>query len=223
MRLAHQETAVEASLQDAPRDRLGSLAKSALTGALNHLLQSEPWARARLSEHAGKVVRVDVPALALSVVVLPEGRLGIAADGAPADVSLRVPLKALPDLLFGALTAGPQASVVIQKVSIAGDAGLAQDLSFLFQHLRWDVEEDLSRLVGDIAARQTVAGLGAGVARVREINQRIVANASEYLAEEQSTLVTRAHCEGLGAELTALQADLDRLEQRFRQGLGRRS
>jgi len=37
-------------------------------------------------------------------------------------------------------------------VRIAGDVQLAAEVQWLVDHVRWDVEEDLSRLVGDAPA-----------------------------------------------------------------------
>jgi ubiquinone biosynthesis protein UbiJ len=51
-------------------------------------------------------------------------------------------------------------------VKIEGDVQLAAELGWLADNLRWDVEEDLSRIIGDVPAhtlagfaRQAIAGL----------------------------------------------------------------
>ena len=38
------------------------------------------------------------------------------------------------------------------SVRIDGDVQLAADVSWLIDHVRWDIEEDLSRLLGDAPA-----------------------------------------------------------------------
>ena len=35
-----------------------------------------------------------------------------------------------------------------------GDAALAGDVDWLFENLRWDMQDDLARLVGDMPARE---------------------------------------------------------------------
>jgi ubiquinone biosynthesis protein UbiJ len=59
-------------------------------------------------------------------------------------------------------------------VQIEGDVQLAAEVAWLAENLRWDVEEDLARLLGDVpahaladAARRLVQGLRAFVARSR--------------------------------------------------------
>jgi ubiquinone biosynthesis protein UbiJ len=44
-------------------------------------------------------------------------------------------------------------------VKIEGDVQLAAELGWLADNLRWDVEEDLSRVIGDVPAH-AIAGAG---------------------------------------------------------------
>jgi ubiquinone biosynthesis accessory factor UbiJ len=49
------------------------------------------------------------------------------------------------------------------RMEISGDVMLAAEVNWLVDHVRWDVEEDLSRIVGDVPAHglmQVVRGLG---------------------------------------------------------------
>ena len=58
-----------------------------------------------------------------------------------------------------------------------GDAEFAQEVSFLARNLTWDVEEDLSRVVGDIAAHRIVQGARQARDWGREAAQRARARA----------------------------------------------
>ena len=69
----------------------------------------------------------------------------------------------------------------ILRIDVAGDAAFATDVNWLFDHLRWDVEDDLAKIVGPTPAhelarlargaatglRDAVAGVGAMAARLR--------------------------------------------------------
>jgi ubiquinone biosynthesis protein UbiJ len=49
------------------------------------------------------------------------------------------------------------------RMEISGDVMLAAQVNWLVDHVRWDVEEDLSRIVGDVPAHglmQVVRGFG---------------------------------------------------------------
>jgi ubiquinone biosynthesis protein UbiJ len=43
------------------------------------------------------------------------------------------------------------------SVHIEGDVQLAAEVNWLIDHVRWDIEEDLSKLVGDAAANTLVS------------------------------------------------------------------
>jgi ubiquinone biosynthesis protein UbiJ len=58
------------------------------------------------------------------------------------------------------------------KVRIEGDVQLAAEVNWLIDHVRWDAEEDLARLIGDApahtlaqSARQAMAALRSFVAQ----------------------------------------------------------
>jgi ubiquinone biosynthesis protein UbiJ len=48
-------------------------------------------------------------------------------------------------------------------IEVHGDAALATDIHWLFDNLRWDIDDDLSRIVGPVPARE-LARLAASVA-----------------------------------------------------------
>ncbi|GIX23398.1 MAG: hypothetical protein KatS3mg122_0629 [Caldimonas sp.] len=150
---------------------LGPAVLDRLTLALNHLLAAEPVATRRLAPQAGRRVRLILrgwPALLPPAppVCWEITRAGLlerveAAGDAPGVLDLVVDASN-PVRLAAQWVAGDRSSVSLQ-----GDAELAATLAWLMDHLRWDVEEDLSRLMGDVAARQAATVLRALGAAVR--------------------------------------------------------
>lgn len=185
-----------------------------LTAAINHALRGEAWARERLVKHAGKTVRLEVAPWSVTAVVMEDGLLGTAPDAATADVSLALSASALPSIAFGAFGDGVPAAAM-RHVRIVGDADLAHLMSTLFQHLRWDVEDDLSRVVGDAAAHRLVSSAQALVGQARQVRGRLAENLVEYLTEERPTLVTRESVRAHADAVRTLTEDLDRLEKRI--------
>jgi ubiquinone biosynthesis protein UbiJ len=181
---------------------------------LNHLLQAEPWARKRLEPFAGEVVELRAaPFPALRFTVLPGG--GVEAGGTAA--SLVVTLA--PDVLLAALRGEEH---LLRSVEVAGNAQLASEVMQLVRHLRWDVEEDLSRVLGDAAAHRLV-GLGRGFAAWQaDAARRLAAALADYGTEEQRLLVRRGEHAGFAAAVAHMRAALDRLDKRIdRLGPGR--
>jgi ubiquinone biosynthesis protein UbiJ len=67
------------------------------------------------------------------------------------DLSLHIS-EASPFALLQTLAQGDKPAMQVQ-----GDVMLAADINWLVDHVRWDIEEDLSRLLGDAMAYQCVA------------------------------------------------------------------
>lgn len=142
-------------------DLLSSAATAAVERATlvaNHVIGSEAEATRRLRPHAGRCIELHLdgwpaswPALpALRFLVTPAGLLEWCGDdaGAPVDLALRVDA-AQPAALAARWAAGTR-----PRIDIDGDAQFATDLNWLIDHLRWDVEDDLARVVGAAPARE---------------------------------------------------------------------
>jgi ubiquinone biosynthesis protein UbiJ len=54
------------------------------------------------------------------------------------------------------------------RIDIQGDVLLAAEVAWLVDNLRWDVEEDLSRLVGDATAHTLVTQARAAACALRD-------------------------------------------------------
>jgi ubiquinone biosynthesis protein UbiJ len=203
--------------------------------ALNALLRREDWARARLARHAGKTVRLAVGAVKLSLTIDSEGYTETADAAVVPDVTLTAdPAKFSMARLFQggadktdpAAAARARADAIADMTHISGDAGLAQVVAELAAQLRWDMEDDLARLVGDIPAARLLGGVRALTAGLRGAAGRLGNNLAEYLSQERPVLtprplleswsadIARANMaiEGLHARMAALRTRLERLQ-----------
>lgn len=190
------------------------LFEHAFVAAFNHLIDQAPWAQQRLAPYASRHVRLVSGPLTIGFALAADGHALIERSGdederAAADVTLVVAFDRLPSLLGEGLdkTGG--------AIRLDGDADLAEALGFVFRNLRWDAEEDLSRVVGDIAAHRLVSSatrLHRGNLRALE---SVTANLGEYLTEEAAMLVRPAALTPMNVELNTLRDDLARLEKRI--------
>ena len=179
--------------------------------ALNHLLDALPEARARLAPFAGEALELRAPPLpALTFTILPGGRLE--AGGAAA--ALVVTLKP------GFLAALPQGEEhLMRAVEVSGDPRLAAEAMWLVRHLREalpDVaEEDLSRLVGDVAAHRFAQGVRGLLAWQADAGRRFAESFADYVTEEKRLIVGRAEHDAFAADVVRLRDALERLEKRI--------
>jgi ubiquinone biosynthesis protein UbiJ len=176
--------------------------------ALNHLLRAESWAREALAPFAGETLELRAPPLpSLKLAIAPEGTVVPAPAGAA--TSLTVTLK--PGLAAALLQGQDH---VLREVEVSGNARLADAILLLVRHLRWDAEEDLSRVVGDVAAHRLVQAGRDVAAWQRDTAQRLAESFSDYLAEEKRVLVRSAELEQLARSVAALRDGLERLGKR---------
>ena len=174
--------------------------------AFNHLLHAEPWARERLAPFAGESVEVTAaPLPPLRFTIQPGGSVS-AGGSAP---SLVINLK--PEIL-AALARGEEHA--LRAVEVTGNARLAAEVMQLARHLRWDFEEDLSRLVGDVAAHRIADAARAFAAWHVDAAARLAAAAADYATDESGLLVRRAELDAHAAALQALRDAIERLDKR---------
>ena len=134
---------------------------------LNHVLQQEPEAMTRLARQKGQVVLMQWRSFHMSLVATPAGLLDRAAPGMPADLTLTITETSPLALAQQALRSDKPG------VRIEGDVQLAAEVNWLVDHVRWDLEEDLSRLVGDTTAHTVGNVVRSAAATLRQfIGQR---------------------------------------------------
>lgn len=113
---------------------------------LNHVLQQEPEAQQRLARQQGRVVRFEWRFVTVNFIATPAGLLDIAPEGSVPELTLSVTEES-PLSLLRATVRGDKPAV-----RISGDVQLAAEINWLADHVRWDVEDDLARIVGDVPA-----------------------------------------------------------------------
>ena len=101
-----------------------------------------------------------------------------------------------------------------RAVTVTGNVGLAADLEYLFANLRWDVEADLSRLVGDIAAHRISRAGRAAAGVTGAFAQSLVRSSRQFLTEERPLLARPDEVSVFVDEIDHLRDDADRLESR---------
>jgi ubiquinone biosynthesis protein UbiJ len=181
---------------------------SGAVSALNHLLRREAWAREKLAPFAGEVVELRNPPLPALRIAVSEGGYTSAADAV--SVATLV-ITAKPGFL-AALPKGEDH--LMRAVDISGNARLAAEVLALLRYLRWDVEEDLSRVIGDVLAHRVVGTARDFLAWQADAGRRLAENLLEYAVEERRVIVARAEFDSFAAAVSRLRDDLARLEQR---------
>ena len=138
---------------------------------VNHVISAEPAALERLRPHATRTVQFELsdwPKVLsapgpFAFRVTTAGLLEWLPETPELPADLRVAVAAgNPALALTRLVAGERPAV-----TISGDAAFASDLDWLIDNLRWDLQDDLAKIVGDAPARQLgkIGGWFAGALR----------------------------------------------------------
>jgi ubiquinone biosynthesis protein UbiJ len=190
---------------------------AAPVAALNHLLGRETWARDRLVTFAGKRVLFTLPPFpTLGLAILDNGLVEQAGDAAEFDLTVRLTPALLPRLVLRDPTAA-------RSAEISGDVELARTIEFLFEHLRWDAEDDLARAVGDVPAHRLATGARAAAAWQRDAGERLARNVAEFLTEEKAVVASSADVREFVAGVDEVRDAVERLEKQIaRLGTARR-
>jgi ubiquinone biosynthesis protein UbiJ len=179
-----------------------------ISPVVNRLLRSNSWSLDTLRPHAGKVVVVSCPPTTLRLTVLDSGE--VAPAGSEAAPATRINLT--PGLL---LRIAARDSSAWSAAAVTGDVEFAAAIDYVRRNLRWDYEEDLSRVFGDIAAHR-MGNAARGFDRwARESTLNLAHAAAEYAVYEQPLLASRAAVEEFNREVDGVRDDAARLQKRI--------
>ncbi len=130
---------------------------------INHVLGQEPAALERLRRQKGQCIQLSWRDYRLQWQITPAGLLERADAQTSADLHLHINQDS-PMSLVQVLAKGEK-----PPMRIDGDVMLAADINWLVDHVRWDIEEDLSRAFGDAAAHQIALVAKRIISALREI------------------------------------------------------
>ena len=166
----------------------------------------------RLGELQGRVVRLVFLDLKVSLYLLPTeaGLLLRDHHAGEADVTLSGNLPA-----FARLGLGAQPGLFFSgTLAIDGDVELGQRFQGILEGITIDWEEQLSRVVGDVAAHSIGNLVRDARAWHRHTLNTLAQDLTEYLQEERRDLPPRHRIDDFLREVDELRADCDRLARR---------
>ncbi len=204
-------------------ERLAEGGTSAFVAVFNHLLRQNDWARSQLAMFAGRHVSVELEARSLGRLTPPrlaariteEGLLDTsarmagdspAADATASDASAELHVR--PSFAAAGSLMREGTRGLAPYVRIEGEVMLAAAFADIAERMRWDPEEDLSRVTGDVFARRVGRGFVATRDAMRELRERFAGSAGRRFARASGTLVGRD-------ELASMRDTLDALEERL--------
>lgn len=183
-----------------------------LESILNRHIAASSQARNVCRQLAGKVLALRLTGVPLGIRFCCDGeRMTLDTDDGDAAATL----SGSPFAFFRLAGPTPQAALRSGAVHIEGDAEVAQAFSELLKHARPDLEEELSRIVGDVAAHQIGNVARAALAFGRRASDTFLHNVAEYLQEEGRDVPTHTEAQEFIAGVDRVREDVDRLAARL--------
>lgn len=180
---------------------------------LNRNLGQSPGARSACAELKGRRLKVAVRDLDIVVVIESLGdSLRIARND---DGECHAEIEGSPVNLLAMAGTSPERLLKSGAVQVRGEVELLQRYRDLALLLSPDLEEELSRVIGDSPAHR-LAGIARGVLSFgRRGADTTIRNAAEYFAHEIRDLVPRAEAEVFLGQVDRLREDVDRAAARL--------
>jgi ubiquinone biosynthesis accessory factor UbiJ len=183
-----------------------------LESVLNRNIAASSAARKLCRRLEGKTLAMHLTGVPLNIQFRSDGeRMSLETAQGTANATL----SGSPLSFLRLAGPSPESALRSGAVHIEGDAEVAQAFSELLQHARPDLEEELSRVVGDVAAHQIGNFARSALAFGRRASDTLARNVAEYLQEEGRDLPTRIEADEFIAGVDALRDDVDRLEARL--------
>jgi ubiquinone biosynthesis protein UbiJ len=188
-----------------------------LQSVLNRNIASSSAARTACKRLADKTLAVHLTSTPentlLSLFFTSDGeRMSIATTS---DTTAAASLSGTPLAYLSMIRAQPESALRSGNIRIEGDAEVAQAFRDLLKAAQPDVEEELSRLIGDVGAHQ-IGNLARGALQFgKRVADTFAQNVSEYLQEESRDVVTRIEVDEFTAAVDQLRDSVDRSEAKL--------
>jgi ubiquinone biosynthesis accessory factor UbiJ len=188
---------------------------AAIESVLNRSIDQSSRAAAAAGRLNHTALRIDIDGLWRIRASVSVNRLALTAgDELDADTVISGSPFALFELLSGG-TAGGAKGNQRTAARMTGDAEIAARYRELFALARPDLEEELSRLIGDLPARRVSLLAQAARSWARRFGRTARENLAEYLEEESRDLVNKPELEEFLAGVDHVREMADRVEARL--------
>jgi ubiquinone biosynthesis protein UbiJ len=188
-----------------------------LQTVLNRNIAASSAARVACKRLADKTLAVHLKSTPqntlLSLFFTCDGeRMTIASSS---DAAAAATLSGTPLAYLSMIGSQPESAMRSGTVRIEGDAEVAQAFRDLLKAAQPDLEDELSRLTGDVAAHQ-IGNFARGALQFgKRVGDTFLQNVSEFLQEESRDIVTRIEADEFVEAVDKLRDAVERAEARL--------
>ena len=206
-------------LGDRERALLPTLLASQLEAALNHALTFAPGTQKAMANLADKRIALKLTApkaqlfLQINDLQRDDAALTITSySEEKPHVTLRGPLFSVIKQLGFNTTPG---KLLSSDVTISGETAIAQQLAALIREHDFDIEEPLSRIVGDVAAHQIGTALKSAGGWLQRAGRAMLDSSTHYVRDEAKLSIPKQEFQHFATQVDETRNDVDRLQARI--------
>ena len=172
----------------------------------NHLLLQNDWMQSELVDHKNKIIVIEISGFKITFKVKDDGQLEMIDEDKRYDCEISLTVNDFVGQLINDKNG---------KISIKGDIELANKISQILKKIEWDIEEDLAKYIGDIAAIQTTKVLKKIKNTSKKNIKNITGSLIEYWQEENKILARTRDVEIFNKKIDKIVEDTERVEARI--------
>lgn len=179
-----------------------------ITKPLNYLVEQTGWTKKQLQAFNGKSIAFNVFPWTYLLIINTDGLW----EPAPVEV--------IPDAIF---TLTPFAGLRFmqgdqqaqQTIKVEGDMQFAKEVAYIFQNLRWDYEEDLSKVFGDVIAHRIGSLVRSMTSWTKQSSINLAENFRDYWVQEKPVIASTRAINEFNNDVDTLRDDVERFEKRL--------
>jgi len=173
---------------------------------VNHLLSQNDWMQSKLIAHKNKAITISISNFEIHFEIENTGQLKTIDKKKKIDCIIKLSIN---DFISQIINNNKG------KISIEGDLELAKEVSEILKQIEWDIEEDLSKYIGDIPARHTTRLIKKILHASKNNINNLTGSLLEYWEEENKILAKKNHVSKFNYEVDQIVEDVDRLEAKI--------
>ena len=173
---------------------------------IDHVLNQNDWMREKLSQYENKVIALIIGPFAFDFIICSDGNLKTIKNPSNSDTKIQMSIDAFIKTFITKEKKG---------INISGDIDLARDFADILSAIEWDIEDDLSRIFGDIVAHE-ISQAGKSFMQQNKRNVLEISGALvEFWQEENKILSKKNDVHEFIKNVDHLNEDVDRFEARL--------
>ena len=173
---------------------------------VNHLLSQNDWMQSKLIAHKNKAITISISNFEIHFEIENNGQLKTIDKKKKIDCIIKLSIN---DFISQIVNNNKG------KISIEGDLELAKEVSEILKQIEWDIEEDLSKYIGDIPAIHTTRLIKKILHTSKNNINNLTGSLLEYWEEENKILAKKNHVSKFNYEVDQIVEDVDRLEAKI--------